>query len=64
MVLAIGFLIIRLYDLTFHPGKLYLADLHVRIKSDGPCSYQLQYKTTLEPGIMKIFEKMKAFIYS
>ena len=51
MVLAIGFLIIRIYGLTFHPSKLYLADLHVRIKSDGPCSYQLQYKTTLEPGI-------------
>jgi integrase len=51
MVLAIGFLIIRLYDMTFHSGKLYLVDLHVRIKSDGPCSNQLQYKTTLEPGI-------------
>jgi integrase len=51
MVLAIGFLIIRIYGLTFHPGKLYLADLLDRIKTDGPCSYQLQYKTTLEPGI-------------
>ena len=51
MVLAIGILIIRLNDLTFNSGKLYLADLHVRIKSDGPCSYQLQYKTALEPGI-------------